>query len=373
MATDFDQRRNDILEVVIETYISTASPVGSALISRKMRRGLSSATIRNVMAELEEGGLLEHPHTSAGRVPTDRGYRYYVNSLMEVVRLSPEESKRLAQIVNPHELELDQLFERVSEVLAQLSHEAAFVVAPTVKHSTVKQIELLPLGLHRLLCVLVAQEAMVSHVVDVEEPISRDEALSLAHFLNTELVGLSTQELLVSLERRLLAVNDSFYHLIKRALAILQTALATEPEEHFFMEGTMYLFEQPEFLQHPQRAHELLRHLELGRELLERMRAELTALPARTEHRPRRSGETTSGARQPGMTSERVCVRIGREVEIDGLQDCSYVLAPFGIQQTVLGGVGVLGPKRMDYRRIRALVDGVADLMTDAMTQWGAD
>lgn len=366
MVNNFDQRRNDILEAVIETYINTASPVGSLLISRKMRKNLSSATIRNVMAELEGAGLLEQPHTSAGRVPTDRGYRYYVNSLMEVARLSPEESRRLAQIVSSRELDLDQLFERVSEVLAQLSHEAAFVVAPTVKHSTVKQIELLPLGLHRLLCVLVAQEAMASHVVDIEEPISRDEALSLAHFLNSELVGLSTQELLVSLERRLLAVNDSFYHLIKRALAILQTALATEPEEHFFMEGATYLFEQPEFLQSPRKAHELLRHLELRRELLERMRVELASLPVR-EHRPRSGGS----GRQPGMTSERICVRIGREVDIDGLEDCSYVLAPFGVQHTVLGGVGVLGPKRMDYRRVRALVDGMAELMTDAMAQWG--
>ncbi|MBI3319500.1 MAG: hypothetical protein HYZ89_02805, partial [Candidatus Omnitrophica bacterium] len=176
-----------------------------------------------------------------------------------------------------------------------------------------------------------------------------------------------TQELLVSLERRLLAVNDSFYHLIKRALAILQTALATEPEEHFFMEGATYLFEQPEFLQSPHKTHELLRHLELRHELLERMRAELASLPVRPERRAR-AGES---GRQPGMTSERICVRIGREVDIEGLEDCSYVLAPFGVQQTVLGGVGVLGPKRMDYRRVRALVDGMAGLMTDAMTQWG--
>ena len=343
--TDFERRRNDILEAIVEAYINTASPVGSELISRTMRQALSSATIRNIMAQLEEAGLLEQPHTSAGRVPTDRGYRLYVDALMDTVHLTPEESQRLLELIQPHEPELERLFERVGEVLAEQSRQAAVVLEPTVKHSRVKQIELLPLGLHKLLCVLVAQETMVaSHVVEVEEPISREEALSLAHFLNTELTGLPMEELLSSLGERLSAIDKSLERLVKRSMAILQTVLATEPEERVVLEGMLYLVEQPEFRKDPDKTHQLLRQLQLRQALVDRMRAE--------------------------MRTPRTCVRIGREMDIEGLEDCSYILAPFGVRQTPLGGVGILGPKRMDYRRMRAMVEGMAELLTDLLTQW---
>ncbi len=347
--TDVKRRRNDILEIVVEAYVTTASPVGSELICKKLRQSLSSATIRHVMVELEKDGLLEQPHTSAGRVPTDRGYRYYVNSLMNAIRLSSEEARSLAVVIHPKELEVEELLERASDVLSQLSHQAALVVAPTVRHTRIRQIELLPIGLHKLLCVLVGQETLVSsHVIDVEEPLSRDEASSLAHFLNTELVGLPTQELLASLERRLLSVSDSFYYLVKRSLVILQTALATEPEEQLLIEGTRHLFEQPEVRRDPQKAQALLHHLESPDVLRERLREDLAA-------------------------AEGTRVRIGREVAVEGLEDWSYVLSPFHVGRTTVGGVGVLGPKRMDYPRMCALVEGMAELVTDILTQWGAD
>lgn len=343
--TDFERRRNNILEAIVEAYLETASPVGSELISRKMRRQLSSATIRNVMGELEEAGLVEQPHTSAGRVPTDRGYRLYVDQLLEAVQLSADELQQLLALVHPDELELKQLFQRVGEVLAEQSHQATVILEPTVKHSRVKQIELLPVGVRKLLCVLVGQETLVvSHVIEVEQPISREEALSLAHFLTSELTGLPIQELLTSLEGRLSEVDASLADLAKRSLAILQTVLATEPEERLLLEGTLYLVEQPEFRKNPNKTHQLLRQLELRQALMAKMREELG--------------------------SPRTCVRIGREINIEGLEACSYILAPFGVRQAVLGGIGVLGPKRMDYRRTRALVEGAADLLSDVLTQW---
>ena len=325
-------------------YVTTCSPVGSELISRKMRQTLSPATIRHVMVDLEKEGLVEQPHTSAGRIPTDRGYRVYVSQIMEASRLSPEEFQVLVRMVQPESAAIERLFERAGEVLASLCHQAVFVVVPTVKRSTVKQIELLPLDLHRLVCVLVAQEAMVvSRVIEIEDPISRDEALSLVHFLNTELAGLPTQDLLAFLERRLLAVNDSFYHLVKRSLAILQTALATEPEERFFLDGAAYLFEQPEFQRHPERAQELLRQLDLQEQLVQRLRADLLSEGTRT--------------------------RIGHEVAIEGLAECSYVVSPVMLHKSVIGGVGILGPRRMDYRRTRALTEAMAELVTTALAQ----
>ena len=347
--SDLEQRRKEILGAVVEAYISTGMPVGSELISRKLRHTLSPATIRNVMANLEEEGLLEHPHTSAGRVPTDRGYRTYVNSLSKEMRLSQMENKQLLDAIHPGDTEPESLLSRVSSALSELSHQAGFVITPTVKGTTIQHIELMPLGVHKVLCVLVGQEPfLASHTIEVEEPITRDEVMSLVHFLNAEFTGLPVTELLALLERRLLAVNDSLYHVVKRSLDILQTALATEPDERLLLEGAAYLFEYPELHPTPQQSSELLRQLELRQELLARFRSDLTA---------------SVEAVQTGVTDGAV-VRIGREVGIEGLEGCSYVIAPFALGRGAAGGVGVLGPRRMDYRRMRALVEGVAEVVT---------
>jgi heat-inducible transcriptional repressor len=176
------------------------------------------------------------------------------------------------------------------------------------------------------------------------EPISRDEAISLAHFLNTELTGLPAREVVIVLQRRMLSGNDSFYHLVKRSLAILEAVLAIEPDERLYIEGATRLLDHPEFLNNPQQTHELLRQLELQESLLVRLRGDLLGAAA--------------GAR----------VRIGHEVGVDGFEACSYVVAPFGMQQTMVGGIGVLGPKRMDYRRVKAIVEGVAKLLSGSLS-----
>jgi heat-inducible transcriptional repressor len=346
--TDSEQRRKRILETIIEAYVSTASPVGSELIARRLRASLSPATIRHIMAELEKAGYLEQPHTSAGRVPTDRGYRFYVDSVMDVRRLAAEELERLAELLQAEAQvrEVVQFLERVSEVLAELAQQAAFVVAPTVKRSTVRQIELVPLGMRKILCILVANEEIAaSHLVEVEEPLSRDEAVALGRFINTELVGLPFGEVLGSLQRRLLAENDSFYHLVKRSLAILEHALAIEPTERLFLDGASYVVAQPEFQRDPNKAHGLLKAFEAQQALIGHLRDEVRA-----------------GAVQ---------IRIGHELGLGGVEDCSCVSAPFVMGEGVTGGVGILGPRRMDYRRMSAVVDGVAHAMTELFSPEG--
>ena len=343
--SDFEQRRSKIFELIVEGYLDTASPVGSEWISRKLRASLSPATIRNIMVELEEAGFLEQPHTSAGRVPTDRGYRFYVDSVMDIRRLPAEEVRQIEALIQPTELDLEHLLEHSSTILSELTQQAAFAVAPTVKRSRVKQIELVPLSVRKILCVLVANEEMIaSHVVEIQEPMSRDEAVALARFINTELVGLSFSGLLESLERRMLAENDSFYHLVKRSLGILQHALSTEPEERFFLEGTSYVVAQPEFTRDPRKAHELLKGLDAEERLLERIRQDITP--------------------------DGVRVRIGREVQLPGLEECSYLTAPVAMDDDVIGGIGVLGPKRMDYPRVRALVEAMGRCVTELLAHW---
>jgi heat-inducible transcriptional repressor len=343
--SDSEQRKNRILELVIDAYVSTASPVGSELVARRLRSSLSSATIRNIMGQLEEAGLLEQPHTSAGRVPTDRGYRYYVDALMESRKLPAEAIQDMERSIQPGEMDMDRLLERTADALCHLTQQAAFVVAPTVKQSTVKQIELVPISVRKLLCVLVASDEMIaSHVVEIAEPMTREEAAALVRFINTELVGLSFRELLASLERRMLAERDSFYYLVRRSLGILQDALSTEPDERLLFEGASYVMAQPEFSRDPRKAHEVLRGLDAQEALLRRIRQD--------------------------MAPEGVRVRIGREIQVSGLEECSYVTAPFAIGGEVIGCVGVLGSKRMDYARMHAAVEGMGRCVTDLLSLW---
>ncbi len=343
--SDIEQRRNRILEIIIEAYVLTASPVGSEFVARKLRSTLSSATIRHIMVGLEEAGCLEQPHTSAGRVPTDRGYRVYVDSVMEIRHLSQERLREIETLIQPAELDVEELLERAGTVLAELTQQAAFVITPTVKQSTVKQIELVPLSVRKLLCVLIANEEMIaSRVVEMEEPMTRDEAAALARFINTELVGLPFSALLESLERRMLAESDSFYHFVKRSLNILQHALSSEPNERLLFEGMSYVVSQPEFSRDPRKAHEFLQGLDAEDVFLDRIRQDLSP--------------------------DGVRVRIGREVQIPGLDECSYVTAPFAIGEEVIGGVGVLGPRRMDYPRMRSLVEGMGRCVAQLLMRW---
>lgn len=346
--SDFEQRRNKILEAIIEAYVLTASPVGSELIARKLRSSLSSATIRHIMVELEEAGFVEQPHTSAGRVPTDEGYRFYVDAVMEVHRLNPDQLQQVERLIEPGEAEVEPFLGRVSEALSELTQQAAFVIAPTVKQSTVRQIELVPLSVRKVLCVLVGnEEIFASHVVEIGEPMSRDEAVALARFLNTEVVGLPFDELLGSLQRRLLAENDSFYHLVKRSLDLLRHALSTEPTNRFHLDGASRVVAQPEFSRNPRRAHELLKGLDAQELLLQRLCEDLAGHGVR--------------------------VRIGREVQVPGLDECSCVTTPFAIGEEVVGGLGILGPKRMDYARMHALVDSMGRCVTEVLTRWDED
>jgi len=343
--TDFDQRRNRILELIIEAYVSTASPVGSEMVAKRLRSSLSSATIRNIMVELEGAGYVEQPHTSAGRVPTDRGYRFYVDSVMDVRHLPPEELRQLAALIQPSELDVESLFERAMAALAELTQQAAFAVAPTLKQSTVKQIELVPLSVRKVLCVLVANDEMIaSHVVEIVEPMSRDETASLVRFINTELAGLSFNELLASLERRMLAETDSFYHFVKRSLDILQHALSTEPNERLLVDGATYVVAQPEFSRNPRKAHAFLKGLDAEEPLLGRVREDLSR--------------------------SRVQVRIGHELAMPAFEECSYITAPVGMGGEVIGGIGILGPTRMDYPRMRALVEGMGQAVSRLLSQW---
>jgi heat-inducible transcriptional repressor len=278
-------------------------------------------------------------------VPTDRGYRFYIDAVMDVPPFSAEQVRQLAGQIHSAEVDAEELLERAGALLSDLSHQAAFSVARTLKQSTMRQIELVPLGTRRILCVMIGNEEIVaSHVVETAEPLTREEAAALVRFLNTELAGLPFAELLGSLERRMLAERDSLYYLVKRSLDILQHALSTEPGERFSLQGASYIVAQPEFHRDPLKASVLLRGLDADGLLLERIRQD--AADARTK------------------------ILVGHEVQVPGLEDCSLVIAPIVFRHEAAGAIGVLGPRRMEYPRMLQLVEAMGRSVSDVLRRW---
>ena len=339
--TDSKKRRSEVLFAVIKDYIDTASPVGSQAICQRYRFGVSSATIRNIMGELEEDGLIMQPHTSAGRVPTDRGYRYYVNALRQLM-LDPAETRRIDELLmTAHDA--DAILDCAARLMAELTHQTAIALYPVLRRNVFKRLEAIPLDNKRLLCVLVTMEGVVrSIIIEMNEPATAEELQGLLRFVNSELVGMALEEIEGLLQRRILSQHDSFFYLLKRTLEILHLALEREQEEQAHLEGTSLMLAQPEF-QDAQKTRVLLRLLETKHELVALLLEDL-----------QRDG---------------LVVRIGQETQRAEMTDCSVVTMSYRAHGHVVGGLGVLGPKRMEYPRVMATVDYVARRVSDLLTQ----
>ena len=339
---DSEERRNRILFAVISDYIATACPVGSQAICEKYHLGVSSATVRNIMVELEEAGLITHPHTSAGRVPTDRGYRHYVNALRQMI-LDPDETQRIDHLLARVPGDVSLVLDCAARLMAELTHQAAIALYPVLRRNVFKRLEIIPMDNRRLLCVLVTMEGVVrSIVIETQDAVTAEELRALLRFVNSELTGMALEEIEGFLQRRILAQNDAFFYLLKRTLEILRLTLEREQQEQARFEGASFMLAQPEF-EDAQKTRMLLQLLETKRELVAMLLEDLQR--------------------------EGLVVRIGVETQRADMADCSIVTMPYRVQGRIVGGLGVLGPRRMEYPRVMATVDYVARRVSDLLTQ----
>jgi len=343
--TYLKSRTHRILEAIIQAYAESAAPVGSHFLGERFSFGVSSATIRNVMAELEAQGLVTHPHTSAGRVPTDQGYRYYVDLLMEQRSLRPDEEEAFSPLQccradTPH-----PLLEQAATLLADLTGEAGVVLVPQLASGSFRHLELIPVKPNEIVGVLISSEGMVKHaVLELEEPIDREELARLERFLNEELAGMSLDQVYSHLEQSLLETNNDFFFLFKRAMSLFRQQPFLEDDAAVLLEGASRVLEAPEF-RDIQRTRRLIRGLEQREELAELLRRDLSA--------------------------DGVKLHIGSENRGTSLTDCSIVAAPYRLRGGVRGAIGVLGPTRMDYPRVTALVARTAQAVSKAFRERG--
>ncbi len=328
-----DERRLAVLRAIVEDYVHTREPVGSKALVERHQLGVSSATIRNDMAALEDEGLIAQPHTSAGRVPTDAGYRLFVDKLTEVKPMSGPERQAISGFLSGA-VDLDDVVDRTVRLLASLTQQVAVVQYPSLTRSTVRHVELVPLGPQRLLVVLIAGTGRVEQrVLETPQPIDEAVLGEIRARVNAESAG----RLLTEAAARLRSLPDKLppddRDLVRSVVGALEDALVEEREERVVMAGAANLTRfGPDF---PGSIGPVLDALEEHVVLL-RLFGELSGDPS------------------------AVAVRIGHEIDHEALRTTSVVTSGYGTGRDVVAGLGVLGPTRMDYPTTMATVRAVA-------------
>jgi heat-inducible transcriptional repressor len=335
-----DLRSQAILRAVIEEYVTTAAPVGSHALVERYRLGVSSATVRAVLAELEEAGLLTHPHTSAGRVPTEQGYRYYVESIIESAPLPPVEQLMIRHQFGQVEYASEHWFRLAATTLASLTR-AAGLATPAKPHSAhVRHVDLVSISDRLASLILVLREGSLKQVlVNLDEPTEQADLSAVAAFLNDLLTGLTAPDagrVLARLDPAD-AANDLPRKVGERVVRALQEFDGAAIEE-LFSDGLLNVMAAPEFAQS------------------EKLRRVFAALENRAY-----LAELIHGV----AGSDRVHVFIGHENSAEDMADVSLVLAPYGHPGRAVGVVGVLGPTRMAYPQAIGTVRFVSGLMNE--------
>ncbi len=342
MASELDERKKKILKVITDDYIASAEPVGSRTIARRYNLGLSPATIRNEMADLEDSGYLEQPHTSAGRVPSELGYRYYVDALMAHKILLDEEIEQIYVELDKHHQEIDSVIHRTSKILGHLTTFPSMVLSPQMDSAVFRHIQLLRLSETTILVLIVTNTGFIeNNVIEMGGSISDSELDQISNFFNAKLRGTSLKDFRQALLQEIsseLVFKQEFFN---EAVKILVRSVSNQAKERVYLDGTTKILEQPEFA-------DIERFKSLSKALDEEDR--LYSLLTRNLHR---------GAQ----------VKIGHENEDHVIQDCSIVTAGYEISGRTVGVIGVLGPTRMDYAKVMPVVERTASILSELLTQ----
>lgn len=336
---ELDERKLKILKSIIRNYLETGEPVGSRTISKDAELQLSSATIRNEMADLEEMGFIMQPHTSAGRIPTDQGYRLYVDELME-------ESKRETKGVNELLIErvdrVELLLKNLAKLLANNTNYATLISAPQSRHNKLKFIQLSKVDERKLLAVIMMEGNVVRNsILEADDEIDEQIVLKMNLLLNTMLTGLAIDEISLALISRLKTEAGEYSHIVEKVLtAISDTIRAEENDPQIYTSGATNIFKYPE-LSDGEKASELLNTFEEKQALNELI--------------------TTSMQQK----NHEIQIYIGNESPVETMKDCSVVTANYELGGGLQGIIGIVGPKRMDYEKVVATLRTLMQQLDD--------
>ena len=337
MAEQLSDRAKRILEAVIEDYIATAEPVGSRSITRNHELALSPATVRNVMSDLEEMGLLTSPHTSSGRIPTDKAYRLYVNSILEVKHIARDNRQEIQRRCRLAGKDMGQVLKETSRLLSTTSSYMGVVMAPRLAANVFHQIEFVKLSSRRILAIMVSQNGTVQNrLIQTEEEIVQEDLVRMANYLNELLQGLTIAQVRERLLQEMQSEKVRYDSMMSKALSLSEQTISTDGPE-LFIEGQANILEQPEFAD-AAKMREIFRTFEQKSLLLDLL--------------------------DRSMQAEGVHIFIGSESHLLNMEGMSLITSTYMTGKDTVGVLGVIGPTRMGYGRVIPIVDYTAKLIS---------
>lgn len=321
-----DERKMKILQAIIRNYLETGEPVGSRTISKYTDLNLSSATIRNEMADLEELGYILQPHTSAGRIPSDKGYRLYVDKMMEDKEREIDEMK---EMLLEKEDKMEHLLKQVAKVLAVNTNYATMVTTPQIHHNKLKFIQLSKVDAKQLLAVIVVEGNVIKNtMLSIEDEMDEETLLKLNILLNTHLNGLSLEEINLGMISAMKQQAGIHSDIVSDVIDAVAEAIKADEDLEIYTSGTNNILKYPE-LADKQKASDLINTFEEKKMLTELVQDSL-------------AGESETG----------IQVYIGDETPVQSMKDCSVVTATYELEEGMKGTIGIIGPKRMDYDKV---------------------
>lgn len=340
--TTLNEREKTILHNIVHSYIQTAIPVGSRFIAKRRDIGLSPATIRNVMSDLEYLGYINHPHTSAGRVPTDKGYRFYVNELMEIDRLSDNQQTAIQTQLQAN-FETDEVLKVASKILSTISHQLSVVTAPQMTSGIFDKLEMIQVTSNRLMVIISIRSGLVKTIMmEIHTEFSRSKLELVTQMLNERLSGLTLKEIRDTFAERIRDCQNEETGLIRLFIESVDKLFDENRKDKLHIGGTTNILSQPEF--------DNAKNFKSIIELMDNEDIIIHVL------------ETGEGQRGSATVS------IGEETKIEHLKDFSVVTKTYTVGD-ISGTVGVLGPKRMEYSKMIPLVDFVATTISKLFEQ----
>ncbi|MCD8015861.1 MAG: heat-inducible transcriptional repressor HrcA [Lachnospiraceae bacterium] len=332
MQPELDERKWTILKAIIKTYLETGEPVGSRTISKYAELNLSSATIRNEMSDLEDMGLILQPHTSAGRIPSDAGYRYYVDRMMEekdrLVEEKDREVTEMKEMVIERQDKMELILRQMAKILASNTNYAAMISGPQIHQTKLKFIQLSIVSESQILATVVTEANVVRNkMINMEHDLDHETILNLNILLNTALNGLTLEQINLATISKLKQEAGTHSDVVNRVLDAVAEAIQSDNEVEIYTSGATNIFRYPE-LSTSEKASELIDAFEDKRNL--------AGLIASND-----SGQETG-----------IQVYIGQETPVESMRDCSVVTATYELGDGMVGRIGVVGPKRMDYDKV---------------------
>lgn len=344
MDKQLTDRQKRIFSIIVDSYVETAEPVGSRTIAKRYDLDLSSATIRNEMSELEEAGFITHPHTSAGRVPTDLGYRYFINYLLRKETVSQQLASDISNEFQKEMEGLDDLLEKATRVLSALTGETSIVIYPEMKDLIFNQISLHRLSENHVAAVWFSASGLIQNqMIDMRDEVSEETLKMIMNFFNSELSGIPFGEMKQEILRRLSERKDSLAYLYQQALQITEDSLRKIQAARLKLEGAFHILEKPEF-QDIAKTRLLFQALEQKDRLCHLLREDIA--------------------------DTGIKVHIGRENQWQEIWDCSLITTSYKWAGHGAGVLGILGPSRMRYGAVMAIVDQISRELSQVLQRY---